>query len=151
MCDKTNKIIQVLQENDYLFKNNIKYELRGNMTVQQKILYNLSQIEIIIDILIKKNDSYKKLYPEEIITQKSLLDKEKKYLNNLEKIKEIKIKYEEERKKVIEKYNKIIILPTHKFNIDNRGIKKNTIHTKNINKSNKNKNKTIENINDIFN
>ena len=151
MYDKTNKIIQVLQENNYLFKNNIKYELRGNMTVQQKILYNLSQIEIIIDILIKKNDSYKKLYPEEIIIQKSLLDKEKKYLNNLEKIKAIKIKYEEERKKVIEKYNKIIILPTHKFNIDNRGIKKNTLHIKNTNKSNKNKNKTIEDINDIFN
>ena len=151
--NKTEKIIQNLQENNYYpFDNdNNKYILRRNMPVQQKIITNLSQIEIIIDLLVKKNDSYKELYPEEMIVQKSLLDKEKKYLNNLEKIKRLKIKYEEERKKIIEKYNKNVVLPTRKLHIDNREIKKNTIHIWNINKSNKNQNKTIEDINDIFN
>ena len=150
--NKTEKIVQKLQENNYCpYDNYNKYTFRLNMPIQQRILSNLSQIEIVIDLLLKRNNSYKELYPEEMIVQKSLLDKEKKYLNNLEKIKRIKNKYEEERKKIIEKYNKNALIPTRKINIDNRGIKKNTVYIWNTSKSNRNKNKTIEDINDIFN
>ena len=150
--NKTEKIVQKLQENNYCpYDNYNKYTFRLNMPIQQRILSNLSQIEIVIDLLLKRNNSYKELYPEEMIVQKSLLDKEKKYLNNLEKIKRLKNKYEEERKKIIEKYNKNALIPTRKINIDNRGIKKNTVYIWNTSKSNRNKNKTIEDINDIFN
>ena len=58
---------------------------------QQLILYSLTKIERIMDILIKKNDSLKELYPEKMNEIKLLLDKEKKYLKNLETINNIKI------------------------------------------------------------
>ena len=49
----------------------------------------------------------------------TLLDKNKKLKKNMEQRKNIKLKLERERNKIFKKYNKIIILPTHKLNVNN--------------------------------
>ena len=49
----------------------------------------------------------------------TLLDKNKKLKKNIEQRKNIKLKLERERNKIFKKYNKIIILPTHKLNVNN--------------------------------
>ena len=49
----------------------------------------------------------------------TLLDKNKKIKKNIEQRKNIKLKLIRERDKIFKKYNKIIILPTHKLNINN--------------------------------
>ncbi len=115
------------------------------------ILSNLANIERTIDLLIKKNESLKELYPEKMSEVKLVLDKEKKYLKNLETINNIKMKFEEERKKIIKKYEKILVLPTHKINMYHLGNKKESNILGNNKKLNKKKNKTIEDIDDYFN
>ena len=125
---------------------NLSYKSISN---QQKILINLSKIEIIIDILIQKNDSYKKLFPDKMKELKLLLDKEKKYLKNIETINNLKMKFEEERKRIIKKYEKILILPTRKININNLGNKKYLNRRNNLIKMNE-KNKKIDDIYDYF-
>ena len=86
-----------------------------NLSEQQMILHNLAKIEMIIDILIKNNKSYKQLYSEKMRTIKNLIEKEKKFINNTERIMKMKLKLEEERQKLIKKNNKIIFLPKHKL------------------------------------
>ena len=118
-----------------------------NFSENQMILNNLTKIEIIIDILIKNNISYKKLYTHKMKTIKNLIDKEKKLSNNIEIIKKMRQKFEEERQKLIKKNNKIIILPKHKVVIDYRNNKK----ALNPNDFSKRRNKSVENINEYFN
>ena len=118
-----------------------------NFSENQMILNNLTKIEIIIDILIKNNTSYKKLYTDKMKTIKNLIDKEKKLSNNIEIIKKMRQKFEEERQKLIKKNNKIIILPKHKVVIDYRNNKK----ALNPNDFSKRRNKSVENINEYFN
>ena len=149
---KTQKI--VININKFInipFQNNVVNPLDKAISDQQLILFNLSKIERIIDLLIKKNESLKELYPEKMIEVKLVLDKEKKYLKNLESINNIKLKFEEERKKIIKKYEKILILPTHKINMYNLGNKKDNNIESNKKKLSKKKNKTIEDIDDYFN
>ena len=133
------------------FQNNVVNPSDKTISDQQLILFNLSKIERIIDLLIKKNESLKELYPEKMVEVKLVLDKEKKYLKNLESINNIKLKFEEERKKIIKKYEKILILPTHKINMYNLGNKKDNNIERNNKKLSKKKNKTIEDIDDYFN
>ena len=149
---KTQKI--VININKFInipFQNNVVNPLDKTISDQQLILFNLSKIERIIDLLIKKNETLKELYPEKMIEVKLVLDKEKKYLKNLESINNIKLKFEEERKKIIKKYEKILIIPTHKINMYNSGKKKDNNIENNNKKLSKKKNKTIEDIDDYFN
>ena len=149
---KTQKI--VININKFInipFQNNVVNPLDKTISDQQLILFNLSKIERIIDLLIKKNETLKELYPEKMIEVKLVLDKEKKYLKNLESINNIKLKFEEERKKIIKKYEKILILPTHKINMYNLENKKDNNIESNNKKLSKKKNKTIEGIDDYFN
>lgn len=118
-----------------------------NFSENQMILNNLTKIEIIIDILIKNNNSYKKLYNHKMKTIKNLIDKEKKLSNNIEIIKKMRQKFEEERQKLIKKNNKIIILPKHKVVIDYRNNKR----ALNSNAFSKRRNRSVENINEYFN
>ena len=121
------------------------------LSEQQLILFNLSKIEIIIDILVKKNKSYKEIYPEKMNELKILLDREKKYIKNIEQLNNIKMQYEEERRKIIKKYEKILILPTHKININNFRNQKTINSVNHSTKASKNKNKSMEDIDDYFN
>ena len=68
-------------------------------------------------------ESYKEIYPEKMNNIQIKLDKEKKILKNIEKMNIARQKYEEEREKIIRKSNKILILPTHKMNIDYKKFK----------------------------
>ena len=149
---KTQKIIANINKLINIpFQNNIINPINKIISEQQMILSNLSNIERTIDLLIKKNESLKELYPEKMAEVKLVLDKEKKYLKNLETINNIKMKFEEERKKIIKKYEKILILPTHKINMYHLGNKKECNVLGNNKKLNKKKNKTIEDIDDYFN
>lgn len=150
--DKTLNIIQIINTYDcnQFINNEIKTPYQS-FSEQQMILNNLTKIEIFVDLLIKNNKLYKELYGEKMHVIKNELDKQKKYLNNIEKIKIMKQKYEEKRKKLIEKNNKNIILPRHKVNIDFRKNKKISNHLLNSVALIKRKNKSVEDINDFFN
>ena len=117
-----------------------------NLSEQQKILHNLAKIERIIDILVKNSKLYKQLYSEKMKAIKNLIEKEKKFVNNSEKILKMKLKMEEERQRILKKNNKIIILPKHKLVIDYKINKK----SQNSNELSKKRNKSVENINAYF-
>ena len=151
-----NKTQQILSNIKSLSNYTFKKEAINKTTIrkiseQQLILFNLSKIEIIIDILVKKNKSYKEIYPEKMYELKILLDREKKYIKNIEQLNNIKMQYEEERRKIIKKYEKILILPTHKININNFRNQKNINSVNHSTKASKNKNKSMEDIDDYFN
>ena len=150
--DKTENILQNINTYDYNplinSKNKSPYQ---PFSEKQMILNNLSKIEIFVDLLIKKNKLYKEKYREKMRSIKNELDNEKKYLNNIEKIKIMKQKYEEKRKKLIEKNNKIIILPKHKVNIEYRRNRKISNQLLSSVVFSKRKNKSLEDINDYFN
>ena len=150
--DKTITILQNINTHDYnpLINSKIKSPYQS-FSEKQMILNNLSKIEIFVDLLIKKNKLYKELYSEKMHAIKNELDKEKKYINNIEKIKIMKQKYEEKRKKLIEKNNKIIILPKHKVNIEYRRNRKISNQLLSSVVFSKRKNKSQEDINDYFN
>ena len=150
--DKTITILQNINTHDYnpLINSKIKSPYQS-FSEKQMILNNLSKIEIFVDLLIKKNKLYKELYSEKMHAIKNELDKEKKYINNIEKIKIMKQKYEEKRKKLIEKNNKIIILPKHKVNIEYRRNRKISNQLLSSVVFSKRKNKSLEDINDYFN
>ena len=117
---KTSKILYNL--NSYI---NYDFEKVGliktykNISEESIIILNLTKIEILTDILIEKNISFKKNFSDKMNNFQTLLDKNKKLKKNIEQRKNIKIKLEKERDKIFRKYNKIIILPTHKININN--------------------------------
>ena len=151
-----NKTQQILSNIKSLSNYTFKKEAINKTTIrkiseQQLILFNLSKIEIIIDILVKKNKSYKEIYPEKMYELKILLDREKKYIKNIEQLNNIKMQYEEETRKIIKKYEKILILPTHKININNFRNQKNINSVNHSTKASKNKNKSMEDIDDYFN
>ena len=90
-----------------------------NISEESKIKLNLTKIEILTDIFIAKNISFKKNFSDKMNNFQTLLDKNKKLKKNLEQRKNIKIKFEKERDKIFKKYNKIIILPSRKLNVNN--------------------------------
>ena len=90
-----------------------------NISEESLILLNLTKIEILTDIFIAKNTSFKKNFSDKMNNFQTLLDKNKKLKKNIEQRKNIKLKLERERDKIFKKYNKIVILPTHKLNINN--------------------------------
>ena len=80
----------------------------------------------------------------------TLLDKNRKLKKNVEQRKNIKLKYEKERDKIFKKYNKILILPTRKLNINNVLTKK--LILKKIREQKKNKEENIDDyLYDLYN
>ena len=145
-----NQTINILKNiNLYNFNSYINIQIDfafQNLSEQQKILHNLAKIEKMIDILIKNNKTYTRLYPDKMKNIKNLFEKEKKFANNSEKILKMKLKMEEERQRLLKKYNKIIILPKHKLVIDYKINKKSANSIENS----KRRNKSFENINAYF-
>ena len=117
---KTSRLLYNL--NNYI---NFDFEKVGllkaykNISEESKIILNLTKIEILTDIFIAKNISFKKNFSDKMNNFQTLLDKNKKLKKNLEQRKNIKIKFEKERDKIFKKYNKIIILPSRKLNVNN--------------------------------
>ena len=117
---KTSKILDNL--NSYIYYDFVKAGIvksYKNITEESQIVLNLTKIEILTDIFIEKNASFKKNFSDKMNNFQTLLDKNKKLKKNMEQIKNIKLKLERERNKIFKKYNKIIILPTHKLNVNN--------------------------------
>ena len=145
-----NQTINILKNiNLYNFNSYINIQIDfafQNLSEQQKILHNLAKIEKMIDIINKNNKTYTQLYPDKMKTIKILFEKEKKFANNSEKILKMKLKMEEERQRLLKKYNKIIILPKHKLVIDYKINKKSANSIENS----KRRNKSFENINAYF-
>ena len=90
-----------------------------NVFEESLIILNLTKIEILTDIFIAKNTSFKKNFSDKMNNFQTLLDKNKKLKKNIEQRKNIKLRLEKERDKIFKKYSKIIILPTHKLNVNN--------------------------------
>ena len=80
-----------------------------NVFEESLIILNLTKIEILTDIFIAKNTSFKKNFSDKMNNFQTLLDKNKKLKKNIEQRKNIKLKLERERVKIFKKYNKIII------------------------------------------
>ena len=117
---KTSKILDNLNKYiNYDFQKNGIVKTYKKVSEESLILSNLSKIEILNDILISNNIFFKKNFSEEMTNFQTLLDKNKKIKKNIEQRKNIKLKLIRERDKIFKKYNKIIILPTHKLNINN--------------------------------
>jgi hypothetical protein len=117
---KTSKLLNNLNSHiNYDFQKIGIVKSYKNITEESLILLNLTKIEILTDIFIAKNTSFKKNFSDKMNNFQTLLDKNKKLKKNIEQRKNIKLKLERERDKIFKKYNKIIILPTHKLNINN--------------------------------
>ena len=143
---KTQKILSNIKKNiDCPFEINTS----NDSPDEKMILQNLSKIENIINILNKKNDLFKELYPKKMHNLKIKLEKEKRYKKSLEQMNKMRKKLEENKKNLYKKYKKILILPTHKFCIYN--IRNNNANIINI-KSNiiKKRNKSFEDIDDYL-
>ena len=108
-------------------KKNINYDLEDkefkDIEEETIILRYLKKFEFLLNFLLERKESYKEIYPEKMNNIQIKLDKEKKILKNIEKMNIARQKYEEEREKIIRKSNKILILPTHKMNIDYKKFK----------------------------
>lgn len=148
---KTNKILDNL--NSYIYYDFEKAGLTQsykNISEESLIVLNLTKIEIITDIFIEKNNSFKINFSDKMNNFQTLLDKNRKLKKNVEQRKNIKLKYERERDKIFKKYNKILILPTRKLNINNVLTKK--LILKKIREQKKNKEENIDDyLYDLYN
>ena len=70
-----------------------------------------TKIEILTDIFIAKNTSFKKNFSDKMNNFQTLLDKNKKLKKNIEQRKNIKLKLEKERDKIFKKYRKLYFYP----------------------------------------
>ena len=112
------KVIKIMNNlNKY-----IKYEFTNSKKIvkeekeEELIIINLSKLEVMIDSFMNDIDSFKRNNPNKINLFISLIDKEKKIrkIKEQKKLKELAEKLE--INKINKKFNKSIVLPTHKIN-----------------------------------
>lgn len=119
---KTNKIINNLNKFVKYDFGISKKIIRGNKE-NKLILYNLSNLEILIYIILNKIAEFKKKFPNKLNDFHQLLEKNKRIRKALElkNMKELKLKFENQR--INEKNEKVIFIPVHKI-YDNNMIAK---------------------------
>ena len=147
LYDKTQKILLNIKRNvDFPFEINTSNKKPN----QLMILHNLSNIENAINILNKKNEIFKEVYPEKMNKLKIIFEKEKKYKKGMEQMNKMITKLEENRKDLYKKYQKIFLLPTHKLYIfDTRNKNKSNVR-EHKSKNRKKRNKSFEDIDDYL-
>ena len=125
LYSKINKIVSNISKYIKYNFGESKLLIRGNKETTL-ILYNLSKLEILVNIFNNKIEEYKNKHPSKMQLLHMLIDKNKKLRKYLEQkeINELKEKYE--KKRIIEKNNKLIIVPVHKV-CNNNIISKNFI------------------------
>lgn len=121
---KLHNKIKILFENlnsyiKYDFKKNKKQKIKGEITEEMKMKETMKRLEMIIIIFLEKNRKLTKNNSEQIKNYKSMIEKKKKILKTTELKKSINMKLEEQRKKVFDKYQKIIFLQRRKMPIFN--------------------------------
>ena len=108
--------------NNYIkhdFKKNKKEKIKGEITEEMKMKETIKNLEMIIAIFLEKNRKLTKNNSEQIKNYKSMIEKKKKILKTSELKKSINMKLEEDRKKIFDKYQKIIFLQRRKMPIFN--------------------------------
>ena len=108
--------------NNYIkhdFKQNKKQKIKGEITEEMKMKETIKNLEMIIAIFLEKNRKLTKNNSEQIKNYKSMIEKKKKILKTSELKKSINMKLEEDRKKIFDKYQKIIFLQRRKMPIFN--------------------------------
>ena len=127
---------------DYI-NYNFDYLKRPKITdrIQKVLLYNLTKIEVLVDILIKKKEKLQEGNPDVKIFVKKMMEKYRKIRNNSEQRKKGELSVKSMKKKLEEKYKKRIIT-TKRVNIYNYNL-----FSKN---KKRNKSKKVIKIDNIF-
>ena len=109
---------------ELLLKNldeNLNYELdiddkiRGKITEEKLIIQAIRRIEIIITMFLAEYKEEKINYPKKVKYYKNIFDKERKFKKAIEQKRNNFLKLERERKKIFDKYTKIIFLKNKKI------------------------------------
>lgn len=99
------------------YELNIDNKIKGGITEEKLIIQMMKKIEIIITIFLEQYKNDKIIYPEKEKYFKNLFDKEKKNKKTIEQKRILFIKHENEKKKIFDKYNKILFKPHRKIYI----------------------------------
>ena len=109
--------------------DNLNYEINyedkffGKNTEEQLIMENLRKIDLIVSRFLSKYNEEKIKYNEQMKNFKHKFDREKKTQKTKEQRKNIFLKIESEKQKILKKYNKILFLRKRKIDF-NRPIKR---------------------------
>ena len=110
---KLDSFLKMLKEN-LNYKINTEDDIKGKITEEKIMMNNLEKIEIIINRFLSVHKGIKNNYSDKIKSLKSIFDKEKKFRKAQEQKKNIALKFETDRKKLFDRYNKILFLPKKK-------------------------------------
>ena len=100
----------------------IKYEFSNSKKIikeekeQELIIINLSKLELMIEFFMNEIDLFKRNNPKKKNLFNSLIEKEKKIRKIKEQKKANEFAEKLEKNKINKKFNKFIVLPTHKIN-----------------------------------
>ena len=110
---KLDSFLKMLKEN-LNYKINTEDDIKGKITEEKIMMNNLEKIEIIINRFLSVHKGIKNNYSDKIKSLKSIFDREKKFRKAQEQKKNIALKFETDRKKLFDRYNKILFLPKKK-------------------------------------
>lgn len=110
---KLDSFLKMLKEN-LNYKINTDDDIKGKITEEKIMMNYLEKIEIIINRFLSVHKGIKNNYSDKIKSLKSIFDKEKKFRKAQEQKKNIALKFETDRKKLFDRYNKILFLPKKK-------------------------------------
>ena len=110
---KLDSFLKMLKEN-LNYKINTEDDIKGKITEEKIMMNYLEKIEIIINRFLSVHKGIKNNYSDKIKSLKSIFDKEKKFRKAQEQKKNIALKFETDRKKLFDRYNKILFLPKKK-------------------------------------
>ena len=110
---KLDSFLKMLKDN-LNYKINTEDDIKGKITEEKIMMNYLEKIEIIINKFLSVHKGIKNNYSDKIKSLKSIFDKEKKFRKAQEQKKNIALKFETDRKKLFDRYNKILFLPKKK-------------------------------------
>ena len=110
---KLDSFLKMLKDN-LKYKINTEDDIKGKITEEKIMMNYLEKIEIIINRFLSVHKGIKNNYSDKIKSLKSIFDKEKKFRKAQEQKKNIALKFETDRKKLFDRYNKILFLPKKK-------------------------------------
>jgi len=110
---KLDSFLKMLKDN-LNYKINTDDDIKGKITEEKIMMNYLEKIEIIINRFLSVHKGIKNNYSDKIKSLKSIFDKEKKFRKAQEQKKNIALKFETDRKKLFDRYNKILFLPKKK-------------------------------------
>ena len=97
------------------YKLDINDKIRGKITEEKLIIQAIRRIEVIITMFLAEFKEDKINYPKKVKYYKNMLDKERKFKKAIEQKRNNFLKLERERKKIFDKYTKIIFLKNKKI------------------------------------